>query len=335
MDLLKHKDNPRPTPAPPPPPISPPASILPMVSVALGWSYFVAWSLSFWPQVILNFRRKSVVGLSFDFVVLNALGFTCLTAVTTSFLFSEEVRREYRDRNGGKDPLVDMNDLVFAIHALVMTLVVLVQIAIYDRGTQRVSTWVWSFVSVAVALAMAITGWIVYSGREGHHGVAGIGMDWKDGGDGQPLPISRSLSWLDLMFYLSYVKLAVTTIKYIPQVVLNSSRASTQGWSITNIWLDATGGVLSLCQLVVDAAITQHWEGIWGNPVKLGMAFLSLAFDAVFFVQHYVLYLDRTEPVAADPESGTSSAAASASAAARPTERDPLLGRQNRSRAQR
>ncbi|KAK1365583.1 hypothetical protein POM88_041144 [Heracleum sosnowskyi] len=36
-----------------------------------GWVAFVSWSISFYPQVILNFRRKSVVGLNFDFLVLN------------------------------------------------------------------------------------------------------------------------------------------------------------------------------------------------------------------------------------------------------------------------
>lgn len=41
------------------------------LSEVLGWSYFLAWSLSFWPQVQLNYRRKSVVGLSLDFPVLN------------------------------------------------------------------------------------------------------------------------------------------------------------------------------------------------------------------------------------------------------------------------
>jgi len=27
----------------------------------LGWSAFAAWSISFWPQVILNYRRKRFV----------------------------------------------------------------------------------------------------------------------------------------------------------------------------------------------------------------------------------------------------------------------------------
>lgn len=35
----------------------------------IGWGYFVAWSISFYPQVFMNFKRKSVVGLSFDYQV--------------------------------------------------------------------------------------------------------------------------------------------------------------------------------------------------------------------------------------------------------------------------
>ena len=37
--------------------------------------YFVAWSVSFWPQVLLNKQRKTTVGLSPDFAVLNAFAF--------------------------------------------------------------------------------------------------------------------------------------------------------------------------------------------------------------------------------------------------------------------
>lgn len=33
-----------------------------ILSDALGWSYFVLWSVSFYPQAILNYKRKSVEG---------------------------------------------------------------------------------------------------------------------------------------------------------------------------------------------------------------------------------------------------------------------------------
>jgi cystinosin len=54
-------------------------TLFPRSSSLLGWIYAAAWSLSFWPQLILNARRKSVAGLSLDFLALNPLGFVCYT----------------------------------------------------------------------------------------------------------------------------------------------------------------------------------------------------------------------------------------------------------------
>jgi len=54
-----------------------------VVSQLLGWAYFLCWTVSFYPQVafpsrsfidiqvILNYQRRSVVGLSVDFLALN------------------------------------------------------------------------------------------------------------------------------------------------------------------------------------------------------------------------------------------------------------------------
>uniref|UniRef100_H3C6P8 Uncharacterized protein n=1 Tax=Tetraodon nigroviridis TaxID=99883 RepID=H3C6P8_TETNG len=44
---------------------------LDVLSQVLGWIYFLLWSLSFYPQAWENWRRKSVVGLNFDFLALN------------------------------------------------------------------------------------------------------------------------------------------------------------------------------------------------------------------------------------------------------------------------
>ena len=52
----------------------PPTPIPPLPRPALQ-VYFCAWSISFYPQAYLNYRRKSVVGLSLDFQLLNLLGF--------------------------------------------------------------------------------------------------------------------------------------------------------------------------------------------------------------------------------------------------------------------
>jgi cystinosin len=76
----------------------------------------------------------------------------------------------------------------------------------------------------------------------------------------------------------------------MPQVWMNYKRQSTEGWSIGQILLDFSGGVLSLLQLLIDASFQSDWSGVIGNPIKLGLANVSIFFDLIFIIQHYVLY---------------------------------------------
>ncbi len=76
----------------------------------------------------------------------------------------------------------------------------------------------------------------------------------------------------------------------MPQAWLNYTRKSTVGWSIDQILLDCAGGILSLGQLFIDASFQGDWSGITGNPAKFGLSNISLFFDVVFIVQHYLLY---------------------------------------------
>lgn len=89
---------------------------------------------------------------------------------------------------------------------------------------------------------------------------------------------------------MTFVKLLLTVFKYIPQVIANYRRKSTVGWSINQVLLDFIGGIFSLLQLVIDSSRQADWSGLTGNPVKLGLANISLLFDLVFMTQHYVLY---------------------------------------------
>ena len=79
-------------------------------------------------------------------------------------------------------------------------------------------------------------------------------------------------------------------MKYIPQAWANYRRKSTVGWSINQVLLDLIGGVLSIAQLVIDSSLQSDWSGITGNPVKLGLANVSIIFDVIFMVQHFILY---------------------------------------------
>ena len=86
------------------------------------------------------------------------------------------------------------------------------------------------------------------------------------------------------------MKLVVTLVKYAPQAYFNYMRRSTIGWAIQTVLMDLTGGVLSIAQLFLDSWLQKDWSGVVGNPVKFWLGNVSILFDALFLVQHYVLY---------------------------------------------
>ncbi|KAG9068805.1 hypothetical protein KI688_011091 [Linnemannia hyalina] len=250
----------------------------PFLSYLIGWAYFLAWSASFYPQAILNWRRKTVQGLSMDFVHLNVVGFLFYSIFNLAFFFSTEIQEEYKRRNDGQENLVRVNDVFFAVHALILSTFTLVQTWVYKRDEgQRVSGFAWAFLLSSGVSVLVLVG----------RALAGVG----------------SYEWIDILYFLSYIKLVISFIKYCPQVYINWAAKSTVGWSIHNILLDFTGGVLSIGQLVLDAYISDDWSGISGDPVKFGLGFLSIAFDLVFITQHYVLYRNRTDQYAQKVES--------------------------------
>ena len=73
------------------------------ISSMLGYTYFLSWTLSFYPQILTNCIRPQDArqGVSIDFLVWNMIGFVCYTVYVTSFMYSDDIRREYADRFGG------------------------------------------------------------------------------------------------------------------------------------------------------------------------------------------------------------------------------------------
>jgi cystinosin len=162
-----------------------------IVSDIVGWGYFVAWSVSFYPQVWTNWRRKSVVGLSFDFEAYNLIGFACYAAFNCAFFWSKTVQREYQEDHGGHKNLVEINDVVFSLHAIVLTVITVVQIFIYDRGDQVLSLTAKILSSVMLALSVEFA--------------VACALGFSD--------------WLDVLYFLSYVKLFVTSKAFVCLVV--------------------------------------------------------------------------------------------------------------------
>lgn len=70
----------------------------------------------------------------------------------------------------------------------------------------------------------------------------------------------------------------------------NHRRRSTEGWNLTNVLLDLSGGTLSVGQVLLDAFARSDATVITGNPAKLWIAALSIGYDLIFVAQHYWLY---------------------------------------------
>lgn len=93
------------------------ATLTESISQTLGWAYFILWSLSFYPQVLHNHRRRSTDGFSIDFTLLNVLGLSAYTVSNACFLFSSVVRAQYAQRHPqSPEPTVQWNDFVYALH---------------------------------------------------------------------------------------------------------------------------------------------------------------------------------------------------------------------------
>lgn len=94
---------------------------------------------------------------------------------------------------------------------------------------------------------------------------------------------------------MGYFKLSISFLKYLPQLYWNYQRKSTKGWSIANIILDLTGGLLSFAQMALEAAFG---EDVKVNIVKLILGIMVVFYDILFIVQHYCIYPQKRENLA-------------------------------------
>jgi len=267
---------------------------LEVLSLLFGWVYFACWSLSFYPQPLLNFRRRSTSGTTVDFPLINSLGpcdadtssrrcthkrgagFLAYFVSNCAFYYSPVIRDQYARRHNGLTPTVQFNDIAFALHGFVVSCV---------TASQYIPS-AWGFApAVGQKPSRFILG--IFSGCiVGVAGVVAI-VAARQGEDTDP---RSGWCWLDAVYAVSYVKLLVTLIKYTPQIVANARNRSTKGWSIAQILLDFSGGILSISQQSIDSYLQRDWSGLTGNPVKFALGNVSMLYDLVFITQHYVLY---------------------------------------------
>ena len=231
----------------------------------IGWIYFVLWSVSFYPQIILNFKRSSVQGLNMDFVILNVIGFALYSVFNIEMFFNSTIQSDYLSLHPDGVLPVQLNDVVFSVHALLAASLTLAQCVLMKTEDQRISWQCRLYLALQTILIL-------------------ISLS---------LAMAKVSSWLTFLFILSYMKLFITLTKFVPQVMTNYRHKSTKGWSVGNILLDLSGGLARLLQMVLVADNSQDWTSLTGDLTKLGLSAVSLSFDLVFLLQHFVLYRNR------------------------------------------
>ncbi|KAG9242091.1 lysosomal L-cystine transporter-like protein [Calycina marina] len=268
------------------------SSYLEHVSLLFGWVYTICWSLSFYPQPLLNWTRKSTAGTTIDFPGINVIGFAAYFIYNVCMLCSPQIRYEYAARNYGLAPTVAVNDIWFSGHATIICLIALTQFISKLWGFEKrekgsagasMSKPVWGVQLGSVVGVLVVT--LIVAIRQ------------------DPDP-ATGWAWIDVLYALSYVKLLITLVKYTPQVITNYNNKSTHGWSIYQIQFDFTGGILSVTQLFIDSYLQESWSGLTGNPVKFALGIISIFFDVVFLVQHYWIYAHKEADKISSSEEG-------------------------------
>ena len=240
------------------------------ISKILGWSYFIAWSISFYGQVIENYRRGKVKGLNFDFEIYNFVGFSSYLIYTI---------RGYIDENLGTGK-VQPEDIGFAGHALLLTIITICQYFYYrdsEDKEQKVNLFTINILSVMIWGAFLL---ILLESI----------LNYYD-----PHVKKGAKYVFNSLIYLGWCKVIISLIKYIPQVYSNYKRKSTIGWNIHNILLDFTGGMLSFIQNIIDYnnfSLIRDGESGTLNIAKFAISFVAIFFDIIFMTQHFCLYSD-------------------------------------------
>jgi len=239
-----------------------------LVSSVIGYIYFVCWSVSFYPQIITNYERKSIEGLSTDAAVMAVVNYICYTCYNGFFFWDEGIRHQYKKRYGPDATItVQSNDVAFSIHALLLCLIMFGQVVHYGGLQQYPLSKVTIFTVLIIGFGSLIYCLCIIFNIQGN------------------------FNWIDFLYILATIKLVLTIMTYIPQVMLNYERKSTVGWNIWNVLFDFSGGTLSMVQLITDSVdLNNVKEGLLGNWAKLLLGVITLIFDMIYLLQHFVFY---------------------------------------------
>ena len=102
-------------------------SYIDILSKIVGWIYFFNWSFSFYPQLYIIYKSKSVAGFSLEYALLNVSGYLFYSMYSLGGYI-------YPHLGTGT---VELSDVAFAVHGLLLSSAHLTTAFIYKRGIQK------------------------------------------------------------------------------------------------------------------------------------------------------------------------------------------------------
>ncbi|XP_072019471.1 cystinosin homolog isoform X1 [Amphiura filiformis] len=241
--------------------------MLGLLTGVFRWFYEFCFVIHLLPQFYLNYQRKSVVGLSFDYLLLSLITFFTFATFNIGSYASTDVREA--DLNS--DPqapgvdLINLADVLNSVTNLVVICAICAQCYRYEKGDQHVSI-IAKVLLVIIKFAIALFFIIMLASQ------------------------FKAISFVTFIDIMGYLKLLLSFSKYIPQVHMNYERKSTEGWSIAVVILDLLCGALTVSGMFIVAFNYGHWISFIHSPTRLGIALFSIIFSTIFIIQHYVIY---------------------------------------------
>lgn len=224
-------------------------------------------------------------GISLDFLYLNIVGYVCYTTSICMIYFNTFVREEYAIKytplnepgHSKHYPLLKINDVAYTMHGLACVMAVYYQVHFTNykktRAQQHLSRYTQALLWAVILVCSLMAGSLIF------------------------LREKAPLKLLDLAETLGFIKVCMSTSKYIPQLIYNQRRRSTKGWAMNSMALDIVGGLSSMSQLFLDGYLNGDIGAVWGNTSKLALAMVTMLFDMMFMFQHYVLFPSQTPEV--------------------------------------
>lgn len=241
------------------------------ISNIIGYTSFVCWSVSFYPQIITNYRNNSVVGVSTDGQVISWFNYFCYFISSTSLLWNQDMKEKFTT---GQDSDIHISawskDLINSMQALLFATVLLYQVIIY-RGfiiNPISSVTVGLITSISLVCITYVVGVFIYP---------------------------SVCYWLDFFQVLSIIMIALNVSSYLPQLCLNKKRLSTDGWNIWSVMLNTTASLLCLIHLVGDSISMNSTHLLHLHWLKVSFCFCNIFIGVLFFIQHFILYRNYIE----------------------------------------